>query len=176
MVNIETQSQVEVAIKASTPFILLSSVLNKPGVGAKICESFALQNINIESFIIVSVPGKERTDILIEVAQEDLEAAHYLLSDITKEVEAKGLLSAGINVEELAKIIIRSPNLLKQAGIGAKLFGIFSKYNINVWALIATTVGKECEIKSKECEIKVLVAKLQLDEHPEIADEIKKSL
>ena len=183
MVNIETHSPVEVEIKTSAPFILLSSVLNKPGVGAKICESFALHNINIESFITVSVPGKERSDILIEVAHEDLDTANYLLTDITKEVEAKGLFSAGINVEELAKVIIRSPNLFKQAGIGAKLFGIFSKYNINVWALIATTVGKECEtvgkeceIKGKECEIKVLVEKRQLDEYPEIADEIKKSL
>ncbi|MBI4722650.1 MAG: hypothetical protein HY769_06605 [Candidatus Stahlbacteria bacterium] len=169
MNNIEPKNLVEVEIETSAPFILLSSVMNKPGIGAKICESLALHNINIESFITVSVPGKERTDILIEVAQEDLDMANYLLSEITKEVEAKGLLSAGINVEELAKVIIRSPNLSKQAGIGAKIFGIFSKYNINVWAFIGTTAGKEFEIK-------VLVEKRQLDKHPEIVDEIKKEM
>lgn len=159
----------EIEIKESAPFILLSSVLNKPGVGAKVCEALASHNINIESLITVSVPGKERTDILIEVAQEDLDEANYLLSEVTEEIEAKGLLSPGINVEELTKLIIKTPKLAEQPGIGAKVFSIFSKHKINVWALVVTSVGDKSEMK-------ILVEKQQIQEHPEVISEIKRTV
>lgn len=165
----EPISPVEIEIKRLAPFILISSVLNKPGVGAKICEVLASHNINIESFITVSVPGKERTDILIEVAQEDLDEANYLLSGVTEEIEAKGLLSPGINVEELTKVVVRGAKLSSQAGVGARVFKVFSKYGINVWALIVTSVGEQSEMK-------VLIEKRQLEEYPQIIDELKKSM
>lgn len=161
------ESSVKIQVESAAPFILLSSVLNKPGIGAKICDALASRGINLESFITVSAPGKERADILIEVADEDLPEANYLLSKVAREIEAKGLLSPGLYVEELVALVIQGPGLEKRAGIAAKIFKIFSKYNVNVWAFTAKRIEEESEIKA-------LVEKRHLNEHPEIIEEIEK--
>jgi acetolactate synthase small subunit len=155
----------EIEITERAPFILISSVLNKPGVGATICEALASHDINIESFVVVSVPGKERTDILLEVSRNAVEEANHLLSEITSEVAATGLLSPGINVEKLTKMIIRTPGVRQQPGMGAKMLRIFQKYDVNVWALIVTGIGNRSEIKA-------LIESRSLADHPEIVPEI----
>ena len=157
----------EIRIERASPFILLSSVLNKPGVGANICETLASKNINIESFIVISVPGKDRTDILIGVAEEDLPEATHFLSQIAKDIEAKGLLFPSLYVEDLVTLVIQGIGLQKQTGIAARLMGIFYNYNVNVWAFIATSIEEKAEIN-------VLLERKRLDEHPEIIEEIKK--
>ncbi len=159
----------EIKIERASPFILLSSVLNKPGVGAKICETLASKNINMESFITISAPGKDRADILIGVAEEDLPEATHFLSQIAKDVEAKGLLFPGLYVEELVTLVIRGIGLQKRTGIAAELLSIFSKYNANAWAFIATSIEEKAEIN-------VLLERKHFDEHPEIIEEIKKAV
>ncbi len=160
---------VEIKIESATPFILLSSVLNKPGIGAKICETLASKNINIKSFITISVPGKDRTDILIEIAEEDLPETTHFLSQIAKDIEATGLLFPGLYIEELITMIIRGFDLQKRAGVAAKLLNIFSKCDVNIWAFIATNTGDKAEVS-------ILLERKSLDKHPEIIEEIKKML
>ena len=159
----------KVWVEEKTSFILLSSILNQPGIGAEICGVLAEKDINMLSFIQISAPGKERTDVLIEVAEEDLPEASYVLRDVAKKIQARGLLLPNVYEEKLVTVAIRDPKLQPQSGIAAKIFKIFSKYHTNVWAFVTTIIGKESEIK-------ILVEKRQLDEHPQIIKEIEKVL
>jgi len=161
------KESVKVWAEEAAPFILLTSVLNQPGIGAKVCKILAEKSINVESFMTFSAPGKERVDILIEVSKEDLHTANYLLSEITKDIQAKGLLNPDLYVERLATVVIRGAGLHKRAGVILKVLELFSKHKVNVWSLI-TTKGIE------EDEIKVWIDGRFLSEYPEALEEIKK--
>lgn len=157
----KTRNQVK--IESSAPFILLYSVINRPGIGSRICGALAEKNINIESFNVFSAPGKERVDILIEVKEDDLPEASYILREIGKEIQLHGLLQPDIFVEELVTLIVKGPTLHKRSGIAAAIFKIFSKYGVNVWSFLATRTG----------ETRMWVSKEALEKHPEIIEELK---
>jgi len=144
----------------------LASVINRPGVGAEICGILASKNINVESFMAFSAPGKERLDILIEVSKADLPVASYLLGGIAKDVQARGLLYPGLYVEDIATVVIRGPGLGKRAGVISKVLDLFSRHNVNVWSLLTTRAGEEAELRA-------WVEQRFLSEYPEALEEIK---
>lgn len=153
-------------MEETAPFILLTSVINRPGIGAEICGILASKNINVESFMGFSAPGKERIDILIEVSKDDLPTASYLLGGIAKDVQARGLLYPGLYVEELATVVLRGPGLNKRPGIISKILELFSRHNVNVWSLITTKAGEEAEVR-------IWIEQRFLSDYPEALDEIK---
>lgn len=160
------KDKVKVWVSQTSPFILLTSVLNRTGIGAEISDILAEKGINIEAFMAFSAPGKERIDILIEVSEEDLPVASYLLESLAKDIQARGILYPGLYVEELASLVVQGPKLYKTPGLVAKIFKLFAKKEINVWSLFATRAGDEDIIK-------VWVEKKILSQAPEILEEVK---
>lgn len=157
---------VEIKMEKAAPFILLSSVANKPGIGAKICASLAEHDINIESLHAFSVPGKEKVDILIELSEEYLAEASYFLGRLAKEIQMQGLLYPNIYIEELLTLVISGRDFAKSPGIAAKIFHIFSTCNINIWAFSGTRAG----------EMRIWVDKNTIDKSTDIFEYIKQEL
>lgn len=156
----------EVKIEKTSPFILLPEVINKPGVGAKICNLLAEHKINIESLNVFSVPGKEKVDVLIEIDEKLLAKASYFLGKLAKDIQTKGLLSPNIYVEELVTIVVYGKNFAQSPGIAAIIFNVFNAYSINVWAFSGV----------RSNEIRIWVGKEAVSKTPTILKELKKAL
>ncbi|MDD5530355.1 MAG: ACT domain-containing protein [bacterium] len=161
-----SNSKIEVKIDKASPFILLSSVLNKPGVGVKICTTLSEHNINIESLNVFSVPGKDKVDILVEVEETDLAEATYFLGRLAKEIQMQGLLYPNVYVEELVTIVLYGGNLAQKKGVAATIFNIFNNRNMNVWAFSANKAG----------EIRIWVDKKAIEEFPNITKDLSEEL
>lgn len=155
--------KIGIKVENSAPFILLSSVVNQPGIGARICSALLKKGINIDSFNVFSAPGKERVDILIELNEKDLPEASYLLRELGKKIQLHRLLQPDLYIEELSALTVKLPAVCSYTLIAEKIFNIFASYAINVWSFITTRAG----------EIRMWVSKEALDNHPEIIEELK---
>jgi aspartate kinase len=143
-----------VAYDKSEAKVLLQSVVDKPGVVAKIFGGLAEKNISVDMIIQNTATGSEdatSTDVTFTVAKTDLARAKPLIEELARSVGAKGTQYD----EDIVKVSIVGLGMRSHAGIAARMFQILAQESINIQAISTSEIKISCLIASKYTELAV---------------------
>ena len=130
--------------------ITLQSVMDQPGVAARIFGPLAESTINVD-MIVQNVSVEEgRTDLTFTVAKADLRAAVELLESNREDIGYKRLLSDA----DVVKVSVIGVGMRSHAGVAQSMFMALAEKGINIQV-----------ISTSEIKVSVLVA----EEYTELA-------
>ncbi len=134
--------------------VLLQSVVDKPGVVAKIFGALADKNIAVDMIIQNTAAGSSdvsSTDVTFTVAKTDLARVKPLIEELARAVGGKGVQYD----EEIVKVSIVGLGMRSHAGIAARMFEILARESINIQAISTSEIKISCLIASKYTELAV---------------------
>jgi aspartate kinase len=134
--------------------VLLQSVVDKPGVVAKIFGALAEKNIAVDMIIQNTAAGSSdisSTDVTFTVAKTDLARVKPLIEELARAVGGKGVQYD----EEIVKVSIVGLGMRSHAGIAARMFEILAHESINIQAISTSEIKISCLIASKYTELAV---------------------
>jgi aspartate kinase len=134
--------------------VLLQSVVDKPGVVAKIFGALAEKNIAVDMIIQNTAAGSSdvsSTDVTFTVAKTDLARVKPLIEELARAVGGKGVQYD----EEIVKVSIVGLGMRSHAGIAARMFDILARESINIQAISTSEIKISCLIASKYTELAV---------------------
>jgi len=143
-----------VAYDKSEAKVLLQSVVDKPGVVAKIFGTLAEKNISVDMIIQNTAVGSAdatSTDVTFTIAKTDLARARPLIEELARSVGAKGSQYD----EDIVKVSIVGLGMRSHAGIAARMFQILADESINIQAISTSEIKISCLIASKYTELAV---------------------
>jgi aspartate kinase len=130
--------------------ITLQSVMDQPGVAARIFGPLAESTINVDMIVQNASVEEGRTDLTFTVAKADLRGAVELLETSRAEIGFKRLLSDA----DVVKISVIGVGMRSHAGVAQLMFKALSDKGINIQV-----------ISTSEIKISVLIA----EEYTELA-------
>jgi aspartate kinase len=133
--------------------VLLHSVMDKPGVVAKIFGGLAEKNISVDMIIQNTSTGTEgaSTDVTFTVAKTDLARVKPLIEELARETGARSVQYD----EDIVKVSIVGLGMRSHAGIAARMFQILAHESINIQAISTSEIKISCLIASKYTELAV---------------------
>jgi aspartate kinase len=134
--------------------VLLQSVMDKPGVVAKIFGSLAEKNISIDMIIQNTSTGTDegaKTDVTFTVAKTDLTRVKPLIEELARSVGARSVQYD----EDIVKVSIVGLGMRSHAGIAARMFELLARESINIQAISTSEIKISCLIASKYTELAV---------------------
>jgi len=134
--------------------VLLQSVVDKPGVVAKIFGALAAENISVDMIIQNTSTGSAdaaSTDVTFTVAKTDLNRVKPLIEELGRSVGAKAVQYD----EDIVKVSIVGLGMKSHAGIAARMFDILARESINIQAISTSEIKISCLIASKYTELAV---------------------
>lgn len=125
--------------------VTVFEVPDKPGVAARLFQSLAEENINVD-MIIQNVSEDQRTDISFTVGQQDLGKA----AEISERV-AKDLGAGGVAVDEdIAKVSLVGAGMRTHPGVAADMFSALAENDINIEMISTSTIKISCVIPAED--------------------------
>ncbi len=152
--NLEDVVVAGVAYDKNEAKVLLQSVVDKPGVVAKVFGSLAEKNISVDMIIQNTASGSSdgaSTDVTFTIPKSDLTRAKPLIDEIARSVDAKGTQYD----EDIVKVSIVGLGMRSHAGIAARMFQILADESINIQAISTSEIKISCLIASKYTELAV---------------------
>jgi aspartate kinase len=132
--------------------VLLHSVMDKPGVVAKIFGGLAEKNISVDMIIQnTSTADTASTDVTFTVAKTDLARVKPLIEELARSVGARSVQYD----EDIVKVSIVGLGMRSHAGIAARMFHILAEESINIQAISTSEIKISCLIASKYTELAV---------------------
>jgi len=132
--------------------VLLHSVMDKPGVVAKIFGGLAEKNISVDMIIQnTSTADTASTDVTFTVAKTDLARVKPLIEELGRSVGARSVQYD----EDIVKVSIVGLGMRSHAGIAARMFHILAEESINIQAISTSEIKISCLIASKYTELAV---------------------
>ena len=133
--------------------ITIRSVLDRPGIAARIFQDLAAASVNVD-IIVQNISDKGHTDISFTVPLDDLSTARSVVSELTDEVEG-----AGIVVDEnVAKVSMVGIGMRSHSGVAYRMFEALAESGINI-EMISTSEIKVSVVIAREqadCALQVL--------------------
>ena len=137
-----------VALDKDQARISLVDIIDKPGVAARIFNSLANIDINVD--IIVQTVGRDSTtDIDFTVPKADLSSCKEVLSNF------KDYTSSMEFDENVAKVSIIGIGMKSHSGIASKAFSALGKENINIRMISTSEIKISMIIDTKYAELAV---------------------
>ena len=124
--------------------ITICGVPDRPGIAAKVFNSLASSNINID-MIVQNVSHEKFTDISFTVSKDSLSKALKISKEIAKEIKAGAVLSD----EDIAKVSIVGVGMRSQAGVAAKCFSVLADNKINIEMISTSEISISCVVNKK---------------------------
>src|SRR5882672_9636162 len=142
-----------VAYEKAEAKVQLHSVMDKPGVVAKIFGSLAEKNISVDMIIQNTAAGDagNSTDVTFTVPKADLARVKGHIEEIGRSVGATGVRYD----EDIVKVSIVGLGMRSHAGIAAKMFKILASENINIQAISTSEIKVSCLMATKYSELAV---------------------
>jgi aspartate kinase len=143
-----------VAYEKGEAKVLLQSVVDKPGVVAKIFGMLAEKHISVDMIIQNTATGSSdvsSTDVTFTVAKTDLARVKPLIEELARSIGAKGAQYD----EDIVKVSIVGLGMRSHAGIAARMFEILAHESINIQAISTSEIKISCLIASKYTELAV---------------------
>lgn len=133
--------------------ITVTSVPDKPGVAAKLFNTIARANINVDMIVQnISSDGKA-TDISFTVPKSDSKKALKITGEIAAELKAKDVKLR----DDIAKVSVIGVGMRTHSGVAAKMFDTLAKHSINIMMISTSEIKVSCIIDSKYTELSVRV-------------------
>lgn len=124
--NIMEQAIVSgIALDRNQARVSIADLEDQPGIAAKIFESFAEKNINVD--MIVQTIGRDgKTDLDFTIPKTDVVIAQEILQKFSN-------LCGGFEYDcEIAKVSIVGVGMKSHSGVASSCFGAMAKENINI--------------------------------------------
>jgi aspartate kinase len=129
----------------------INNVKDEPGIAAKIFNTVAENNINVDVIVQnVSDDGKF-TDISFTTTKDEADKAFELLHKLSKEIEAGDV---SIN-RDVAKVSIVGVGMRSHPGVAAKMFNALAQEGVNIRAISTSEIKVSCIIDEKYTELAV---------------------
>ncbi len=123
--------------------VTVFDVPDKPGVAARLFQTLADENINVD-MIIQNVSEDQRTAISFTVSQEDLDKAAETSARVAKELEA-----GGVTVDEdIAKVSLVGAGMRTHPGVAAGMFTALADNGINIEMISTSTIKISCVVRA----------------------------
>ena len=128
----------------------LLGVPDRPGVSALLFESLAKANVNVDMIVQnTSIDGT--TDISFTLPVGDIETAEPILTEVGKEVGAKG-----INKDEnIVKLSLVGAGMKSSPGVAAKMFRVLADNGVNIEMISTSTIRISVVVERSKLEIAV---------------------
>jgi aspartate kinase len=127
--------------------ITILDVPDRPGIAAKVFQTLADANINID-IIIQNVSEKGTTDISFTVSKDDLNKTKIEVEKVVEELGARGMTYD----DNIAKISLVGAGMKTHPGVAADMFSVLAENNINIEMISTSSIKISCVIKSKDVE------------------------
>lgn len=125
----------------------ITSVPDRPGIGAALLGGLGQQNINVQ-FIVQCLDQSSRNQVAMCVDRDDLQVALQVLERVAPEVDA-GKVNA---MPEAAIVSIFGPDFRERPGIAGTMFEALADHNINILAISTSISTVSCVIQASQLE------------------------
>jgi len=127
--------------------VTICDVPDKPGAAARIFQSFAEENINID-MIIQNISRTGATDVSFTVNRDDLQKTIKNAKEISRKIGAEGVTSD----DNIAKVSVVGIGMKTHAGVAAKMFSALASKKINIEMISTSEIKISCVIGRKNAE------------------------
>lgn len=131
-----------VALNENEAKITLFRVPDKPGVAAKIFQTMAEANVNID-MIIQNKTETKTTDISLTVFKNELTR----VMKVIKKAASKANAGRVICDKNIAKVSVVGIGMRSHAGIASKMFAVLAKNKINIDMISTSEIKISCIVK-----------------------------
>ena len=135
------------AVEKNEAKITIRGVPDRPGIAAKILESVAGRDLNID-MIIQNTSAEGLTDVTLTVAQSDLKEAIEIFEKLKDEIGAKGVESD----EHIAKLSVVGVGMRTHSGVAAKMFQTLAEAGINIQMISTSEIKISCVIDQESAD------------------------
>ena len=127
--------------------ITIADVPDKPGCAAKIFDSLAHHNINVD-MIIQNVGEKGLTSISLTVPSDESKKALSGLKGAASEIKAREVLLE----ENVGKVSIVGVGMRSHTGVAARMFRLLADGGINIQMISTSEIKVSCVIRKDEID------------------------
>lgn len=122
---------------------------DRPGIAAKIFETLADADINIDMIIQnVSRTVKGVTDVSFTVMKDDLHKTLKVTRNLCREIGAEGVAYD----EDIAKVSVVGIGMRSHSGVAAKMFKALAKKKINIGMISTSEIKISCIVRKSNGE------------------------
>jgi aspartate kinase len=130
--------------------LTLLGVKDKPGIAAKVFQSLAVSEINVD-MIVQDVSEAGINNLSFTVAKNDLKKAQAVLRVVSDELSAGGISTD----ENVAKVSVVGVGMRSHSGVAAQMFAALAKVNVNIQMISTSEIKISCVISEKDVETAV---------------------
>lgn len=136
-----------VTVNKNEAKVTICDVPDKPGIAAKIFQTIADRNINID-MIIQNISRTGATDVSFTVNRDELPKTIKTANEISDRIGAKGVTSD----DDIAKVSVVGIGMKTHAGVAAKMFSALASKKINIEMISTSEIKISCVIDKKRAE------------------------
>ncbi len=142
----------EISAKFDTMFIFIPKIENKPGCGEEITASLYELGVDVEYFQATTVPGREYTDVLIIVKQEDIKRSMAAINSARKKIEC----GKPVLVNGLTGIIIRGAGVRNSSKFLYCAMKVCAKSKVNVSIVYTTLISINMYVDTRNFNLELI--------------------
>ncbi len=129
--------------------ITICDAPDKPGIAAKIFETLAKANVNIDMIIQnISRTASDATDVSFTVMKGDLQKTLRVTRKLCRDIGAEGVA----HDENIAKLSVIGIGMRSHSGVAAKMFKALAREKINIEMISTSEIKISCVIKKSNGE------------------------
>jgi aspartate kinase len=127
--------------------VTVRKVPDKPGVSARLFESLAAENVNVD-MIVQNTSTDGTTDISFTVPKADMKVAGSIVETVGKEIGAAGIG----HDDKIAKVSLVGAGMKTSPGIAAKMFRVLADNGVNIEMISTSTIRISVVIAADDLE------------------------
>ena len=127
--------------------VTVHKVPDKPGVSARLFESLAAENVNVD-MIVQNTSTDGTTDISFTVPKADMKVAGSIVEAVGKEIGAAGIG----HDDKIAKVSLVGAGMKTSPGIAAKMFRVLADNGVNIEMISTSTIRISVVIAADDLE------------------------
>ena len=127
--------------------VTVRKVPDKPGISARLFESLAAANINVD-MIVQNTSTDGTTDISFTVPKADMKVAESIVQAVATEIGAAGIA----HDDKIAKVSLVGAGMKTSPGIAAKMFRVLADNGVNIEMISTSTIRISVVISSEDLE------------------------
>ncbi len=133
--------------------ISIIKIPDHPGIAAKIFNSIAENNINVDMIVQNISEENGCTDLTFTVSKVDFQKAMDITKKIAKEINAKEVKGD----DRISKVSVIGVGMRSHYGIASKMFTLLANENINIQMISTSEIKISCVIEEKYTELAVRI-------------------
>ncbi len=127
--------------------VTVHKVPDKPGVSARLFESLAAENVNVD-MIVQNTSTDGTTDISFTVPKADMKVAGSIVEAVGQEIGAAGIG----HDDKIAKVSLVGAGMKTSPGIAAKMFRVLADNGVNIEMISTSTIRISVVIAADDLE------------------------